>query len=520
MTMKCVIYARVSSKEQEETGYSLPAQEKFLKEYAAKKEFDIPKVFAISESASGAKQRQVFKAMMDYMDKHAIKIVVCEKVDRLTRNFKDAVAIDDWLDADEERQVHLVKDSLVLHKNSRSQERLNWGIRLIFARNYIDNLKEEVRKGYDEKLRQGGYPAKPPIGYTTVGEKGHKVVVVDQARAPLVIKMFELYASGNYSLKALEQCIYDMGLRNDNGRRIYKSRLCVLLSHPFYVGIVRFKGKLYDNATHEPLIDRQLFDRVQELLHGKTTPKYSKHNPVFKGKIYCANCNGLVTWELQKKRYWYGHCNYNKTCPGRKFVRENLVFEQLMPYFDQVTLKSNALAEAVKEALKELHQEKIVFSNAERESLSQQLKVLENRMDNMYVDKLDGKISESKYEEKVTEFKAESKAIEQRLATHNNANAKYYEFGPNVLELARRSGEIFSNPNRTIEQRRNLLSQLFSNLTLNGEKLEVNYDKAFAKLLEYVPEWNEAVKKFELDKNSVDKTQNTQELPECSTWLG
>ncbi len=149
--MKAVIFCRVSSKEQEETGYSLSAQEKFLKEYADKKEFLIDKVFSISESASGKKQREIFSYMMEYVQKKDIKIIICEKVDRLSRNFKDAVLIDNWLEKDEERQVHLVKDSLILHKNSRSQEKLNWGIRIIFAKNYIDNLSEEVKKGQKEK---------------------------------------------------------------------------------------------------------------------------------------------------------------------------------------------------------------------------------------------------------------------------------------------------------------------------------------------------------------------------------
>ena len=113
--------------------------------------------------------------MMEFVTKHGIKIVICEKVDRLTRNFRDAVGIDDWLEEDEERQVHLVKDSLVLHKNSRSQERLNWGIRILFAKNYIDNLKEEVQKGFAEKLRSGGYPAVPQSATRIPATKGIKL---------------------------------------------------------------------------------------------------------------------------------------------------------------------------------------------------------------------------------------------------------------------------------------------------------------------------------------------------------
>ena len=58
--MKTAIFCRVSSKEQEDTGYSLPAQEKFLRDYAEKQGLEVAKVFAISESAAGKTQRKVF----------------------------------------------------------------------------------------------------------------------------------------------------------------------------------------------------------------------------------------------------------------------------------------------------------------------------------------------------------------------------------------------------------------------------------------------------------------------------
>mgnify|MGYP001480319109 CR=1 FL=1 len=214
--MKSIILARVSTKDQEVTGYSLPAQERVLQEYALRHGFIVAKVFSISESASKHSQRKTFNEMMAYAEKQKIKIIICEKVDRLTRNFTDVVTIDTWLEADEERHIHLVKDSLVLHKNARSQEKLNWGIRVVMAKNYIDNLKEEVKKGYDERLRQGGYPgSRPPIGYKSVGEKGRKKIAIDETNAPFVRRMFELYASGNYSLKLCIQT--DFAIAADAG---------------------------------------------------------------------------------------------------------------------------------------------------------------------------------------------------------------------------------------------------------------------------------------------------------------
>ena len=117
MNIKAIIYARVSSKEQEETGYSLDAQEKSLKEYGRKRDFDIEKVFKISESASGKQIRKTFYEMLDFIRKDDINIILCEKIDRLTRNLKDAAVVNDWIQESEKHEVHFVKENFIVNKN-------------------------------------------------------------------------------------------------------------------------------------------------------------------------------------------------------------------------------------------------------------------------------------------------------------------------------------------------------------------------------------------------------------------
>ena len=146
--------ARVSSKDQED-GYSLASQDKLISTYSDNHNFKLLKVFKIAETASKAKQRRIFREAMKFVADHQVKNLIVEKVDRHARNFYDAVETDEWLQADETRKIHFIKDGLVLHKNSRSQEWLNWGIRVVMAKNYIDNLREEAMKGWSEKLAQG-----------------------------------------------------------------------------------------------------------------------------------------------------------------------------------------------------------------------------------------------------------------------------------------------------------------------------------------------------------------------------
>src|SRR5688572_2295410 len=113
---KAVILARVSSKSQEDEGYSLDSQVKLLHLYCENKDLFVAKTFKITESASKSSQRRTFKEAMKYIEDHKIKHLIIEKVDRHVRNLNDAVATHDWLMTDEERHVHFVKDSLIMHK--------------------------------------------------------------------------------------------------------------------------------------------------------------------------------------------------------------------------------------------------------------------------------------------------------------------------------------------------------------------------------------------------------------------
>ena len=231
-SMRAVGYARVSSKDQEDSGYSLPAQEKLLREQAERNGYDLVKVFAIQESAAGKIQRKIFHEMMEHVTKTKINTIFVETTDRLTRNFADVPVIDEWILADEKHQIILVKEGCVLHKDSKSHEWFMWRVKVATAEYYIRLLSENVKKGQKEKLFQGWLPSKPPLGYKTVGEKGHKIHVIDPDKAPLIKKMFDLYGSNRYSTKKLADVIFQEGLRSRGGNKVSHSRVHQLLGDP------------------------------------------------------------------------------------------------------------------------------------------------------------------------------------------------------------------------------------------------------------------------------------------------
>lgn len=240
--MKAVIYVRVSSKEQEREGFSIPAQKKFLTEYALDRNLKVVKIFEESESAKVAGRTQ-FKAMLEYLRTHKdVCHLLVEKTDRLYRNLKDYNLLDptDW----PHLTIHLAKENEVLSKDSKSHQKLIHGIKVLMAKNYSDNLSEEVKKGMSEKASQGLYPSCAPIGY--VNNRQDHTIEPDPKQAPIIRKGFELASSGQYSLAKLKRILFEQGLRSQRSKaELSKSQMQRILINPIYYGDFLWKGEYF-----------------------------------------------------------------------------------------------------------------------------------------------------------------------------------------------------------------------------------------------------------------------------------
>src|SRR5215216_4560420 len=205
---RAVIYARVSSKEQEKEGFSIPAQLKLLKEYAAANGFAVTQEYVDVETAKQT-GRAAFGEMVAYLKAHSsVRVMLVEKTDRLYRNLKDWVTVDE-LDV----EMHFPKEGVVLSRESRSSEKFMHGIKVLMAKNYVDNLSEETRKGMLEKAKQGIWPSFAPLGYRNIaGADGKKIIATDRPIAPLIAKLFEWYARGDISLKEAGRKAHAAGL--------------------------------------------------------------------------------------------------------------------------------------------------------------------------------------------------------------------------------------------------------------------------------------------------------------------
>ena len=464
--------ARVSSKGQEEEGYSLDSQEKLFYGYSDNHNLSLIKVFKIAESASKAEQRRIFQQAMEFVEEHKIKNLEVEKVDRHSRNFHDAVDTHDWLMADAARKIHFIKDSIILHQNSRSQEWLNWGIRVVMAKNYIDNLREEAMKGWAEKLAQGWLPSVPPPGYKTVTHNGKKIHVPDPATKGTIKDLFELYLEPGQSAVTITKEMFLRGIRTRKGHAYNKSKVATMLDNPFYIGINRFNGKEYP-GKQETFISKELFDKVQAKLHGRRPAAIRRHNPLFKNLIRCEVCGGLVTWQLQKGRY-YGMCQRLKPeCRGKKSVREDRVEEQIIDLLDRLVCPSPEIIEWVTNELRKRRSDQTETRVQTLKALNAQIDRI-GRMDNeLYDDKLAGDISRETYDAKHDNFIEQRAELETKRDKVAKRSASDLEQRLALLNLSQKAAEIYQT--RTIEQKRLILTKLFRSITFNNGSVSVTY---------------------------------------------
>ena len=225
---------------------------------------------------------------------------------------------------------------------------------------YVDALRENVTRGMRQKVRNGVWPSKAPLGY--LNNTKTRGIDVDQEKALKAKKVFELYATGNYNLRELAEWCKRVNLKSNLGNDISIGKVHKLLQNVFYVGLMKYKDEIHE-ATHEPLISKKLFDKVQEIMREKGKPqKVKKHNFSFLGLMKCP-CSAAITAEKKikpsGKEYVYYRCTKKKgPCQEKHFLREEELYPQIKSFLQKVSLSSHDTEKVLTELEKEESQAK------------------------------------------------------------------------------------------------------------------------------------------------------------------
>ena len=348
------------------------------------------------------------------------------------------------------------------------------GIKVLMAKNYIDNLSEEVKKGQREKAAQGHWPTVAPVGYLN-NRMTHRIEV-DPVRGPLVARLFELYATGEHSLKAITRTADEIGLRHPRAdRRMTKSEIHRMLGRLIYTGDFVWLGQLY-KGSHPPFITRATFDQVQAVLQRKPRARYPRQRHAFMGLLTCARCGCALTAEKKKAKYVYYRCTgYHGVC-GNTYIREEQLARQLASVVAPIQIPP-AIADDLAEALRVTEAEADVYRAEALRQLDQRRRVAVSKLDRGYDDYVGGKVSGEFWERKSQEWEAELQAIDAERARVNQPRTPIVATAAHILELAKQAVFLYETQDRAKQRR--LLETVLSNCTFDRGTLCPTYTKPF-----------------------------------------
>ena len=332
--MKAGLLARVSTEEQLE-GYSIDAQLQAMRKFCLERGWEIVVEWEDAHTATTDK-RPKLKDALRACERREIDVLVVHKLDRAFRNLFDQLQ---GLARFAEWGVSFVS---VVEQIDYSTPHGRLFMSMLGALNqyFSDNLGQEVKKGKRERAKEGLTNAcHSPHGYTLV--EGKQVVVPEEAE--VVLYLFQRYATGLYSDGKLAKEMNQQGYTPPRIEYWQRATVRGVLTNRFYVGEVQYKGEWHP-GQHEPIIPRELFDRVQEIRSKRKMGKTRTQNPsgnifLLQGISYCARC-GEPLWVNNGQWRTYYLCSSARkgTSCGGKYVRADRLHEQIGAMMMQLQL--------------------------------------------------------------------------------------------------------------------------------------------------------------------------------------
>lgn len=412
--MNCLLYARVSTDKQAKKDLSIPAQVGIMKEYAQKNDWkDIGHYIDAGESARTADRPELKKLIQHCKDKKNVDIILIHKIDRLARNLVDYATIKAVL---KQNNIRIVSVSEPFDDNPVGH--LLENIIASISEWYSANLGEEVKKGNLAKLKKGEWPTKPLFGYKSVlGKNGRVKHVPDHKTLAIVRQCFELFSTGQYSLRTLSEEMASRGFKTKFGKIRSAESMKKLLSRRFYIGKLEWKGQEY-KGIHKPIISRKLFYQVQHIIkeRSSSTGEKGKFDFLLRGIAYCENCGQRFTGEHHKRGSYY-RCipDINKEKCNQPYPPVSDLDSQLEALYTELQ-PPKKLLKLLKIEMELIAKNRKNNSTKEMSSLKHSIKEYENKEMKLIDEKIDCKIDKDIYERLLKQYQNKRKAADSRLA--------------------------------------------------------------------------------------------------------
>ena len=389
---------------------------------------------------------------------------------------------------------------------------------------YVRDISKKIRSSLIERKKAGNFlGVTAPYGYKKdPNNKFH--LVINEKEAEVVKRVFRLYLEGNGLTKIAQILTRDGVPVPGESRNIGKTRKTALysswkqttirriLDNRVYLGeLVQFKRRKINykskrritvpeeeryicKGTHEAIIDEESFNAVQNILKKNKSFKGTKHDYLFKGLLYCAECNARLNITYSNyalKRY--GEYRYTTICYSYSRLYSDICtrHSNSIPELEEVLIKhikevcsryinENLQDELINMAKKQRQLELKQISNEKRlETLEQKIADIGLYIKNLYIDKVKGVVSENDYISLVSDFTKDRdnliKEKEELITIMNNQKPQIDE----TAKIEKLAKEFISLEKPT----KQLLNELIEKITISENK-EINIYFKFNELNE------------------------------------
>ena len=461
---KFFLYARKSTDEPDRQILSIEAQLAEVKEFAEREHLEIVESFMESQTAKEP-GRPIFNDMLSRIEKGEASGIVSWHPDRLARNSVDGGRVIYLMDTGKLVQLKFP----TFWAESTPQGKFMLNIAFGQSKYYVDNLSENVKRGLRQKVRRGECPGPAPSGY--LNDQLKHVHVPDPERFRLVKKLFELYATGEHSLKDCRDLITALGLVSRTGKVLSLSIIQKILRNTYYYGVFKFKGELYE-GKHERAVSKQLYDQCQIVMRGKAHPmERGKQEFAFRGLMYCGECGGAITSERQKGHNYYRCTKKLGTC-SQRYVREEELAAQAAALLKQVAL-SPASAEWMLGELEKEEHDSAEAGRAAVQSLNLQIKQVEEKVDQLLDARLENILSNEEYVAKKNQLLNQKLDLQAKLKEIERNGSLWFELCRNFIRES--SEATVSALPENFSAQKNWIKKVGSNPTLANRTLTLDF---------------------------------------------
>lgn len=349
------LYARKSSESDERQAMSIDSQIKEMTTIAEKENIFIKEVRSESYSAKISGSRLVFNQMIEDIRDGSFNSILTWAPDRLSRNAGDLGSLVDLMDAD---KLCVIKTYSQVFSNSPNEKFLLM-ILCSQAKLENDNRAANVKRGIRAKCEMGWRPCMPPLGYYNRAFGGIKDIVVDPERGPVVKEMFFRAAYLGESGRKLKKWLNNINFKTKSGKSTQVSLILSMLKNTFYYGEFEYplgSSKWY-KGSHEPLISKEVFDKVQNTRLGPRKIKLGSKKFAYKMLLKCGNCEGNIVAEEKFKKlldgtfshHIYYHCSrvLDRQC-GKHYITEEQLEKKLVSFIESLDISKLSISQSFK----------------------------------------------------------------------------------------------------------------------------------------------------------------------------